>query len=186
MRSYAPYDRTLQSSQAGKKAERKTRTSTEWDIRIDAGPEYADRIVERLTESTGCATYVLVSGIEQPDKADITWGSKELHLHVCLVSEFELRRDQALAIIRGPIPEGEEYAVPRARKFTYAGWYLHHTKIDYKLVREPCIRFEYGTLPLDESTPEVKKKVQLMFKKFGSDDTAQREVNQAKFWMYLE
>jgi len=186
MRPYAPYDRNLQSSQAGKKKERKTRTHTEWDIRIDADKDYADRIVKRLEESTGSATYVLVSGVEQPDNASTNWGSKELHVHVCLVSGCELRRDQALALIRGPTPESQEYAVPRNNKFTYAGWYMHHTKIDWKLVSEPAIRFEYGQLPVDICDPDVKKKVQTMFKKFGSDSTASEEANKTKFWMYLE
>lgn len=186
MRSYAPYDAKKQGSDAGKKKERKNRMSSEWDIRIDCDQEYADRIVSRLRESTGCATYVLVSGIEQPDDANISYGSKDLHVHICLITEYLLRRDQALSLIRGPIPVTQEYAVPRNTRFTYAGWYLHHTKMDWKLVKEPAIRYEFGILPTDPTDTESKKKVQAMFKKFGRDDVAHEEANKKKFGIWLE
>ncbi len=185
MRSYAPYDRKKQGSDAGKKKERKVRSSTEWDIRIDVTTEYADEIVDRLRGGVGPATYVLVSGIEQPDNADVTWGSRGLHVHIALVSEYPLRRDQALALIRGPTPKTEEYAVPRNTKYTYAGWYLHHTKIDWKLVKEKTIRYEYGILPNDPTDEVTKKKIQTIFKKFGRDEPAHEELNKQKFINYL-
>jgi hypothetical protein len=186
MRPFTPYDRTKQSSQAGKKKERKTRLSTEWDIRIDCDQEYADRIVDSLKNSTGPASYLLVSGIEQPDNADITWGSKELHVHIALVSEYPLRRDQALSLIRGNVATTEEYAVPRNTKYTYAGWYLHHTKLDWKLVNEPAIRFEYGTLPEDATDIDTKGKVQRMFKKFGCGDDQHQALHRIKFIEWLD
>ncbi len=186
MRSYAPYDRTKQTSDAGKKKERKTRTSTEWDIRIDCDQEYADRIVHHLNDGVGPATYLLVSGIEQPDNADVTWGSKQLHVHVALVSEYALRRDQALSLVRGSTPTTEEYAVPRNTKYTYAGWYLHHTKLDCKLVKEPPIRFEHGELPKDAVDADTKIKVQRMFKKYGCDDETYKAAYKRKFIDWLD
>jgi hypothetical protein len=185
MRTFAPYDKTKQGSYEGKKKERKERLSDEWDVRIDCRADYADIIVENL-KFAGNLKYCLVSGIEQPDSAAIHWGSKDLHVHICLISEFNLRRDQALALCRGPTARGPEYAVPRNKKYTYAGWYIHHTKMDQKVLKEPAIRYESGLLPLDPVEPEVKKQIQRLFKKFGSDDSASEARNQAKFGQWLE
>lgn len=181
MRSYGKYAKQY----TGIKKERKERSSTEWDIRIDCTAPVADTIVETLKRGGPAINYVLVSGIEQPDNANIGWGSSELHVHIALVSEYPLRRDQALALCRGLLKVGEEYAVPRNRKFTYAGWYLHHTKIDWKVVSEPVIRYEYGTLPEDPSDDETKVKVQTMFKKFGGGESKHEEKNALKFLKWL-
>lgn len=186
MRSYTPYDRTKQSSQAGKKKERRERTSTEWDIRIDCDAAHADELVARLNEGVDIATYILVSGIEQPDDANITWGSKELHVHIALVVKNPITREQALKLIRGFPKRSEEYAVPRNQKFTYAGWYLHHTKMDSKLAKEPMIRYEYGTLPMDPDDMDTKIKVKRMFKKFGCDDESHQELHRIKFAQWLD
>lgn len=185
MRHYAPYDRTKQSDYAGKKKERKERTSTEWDIRIDTTNGLVGTIIDTLKNGGPAINYCLVSGVEQPDNADITWGSRELHVHIALVSEYPLRRDQALALCRGLMKSGEEYAVPRNRKFTYAGWYMHHTKIDYKLVTEPAVRYEFGDLPEDATDEETKTKVKAMFKKFGGGETSHEAANAIKFLKWL-
>jgi hypothetical protein len=58
--------------------------------------------------------------------------------------------------------------------------------MDQKVLKEPAIRYESGLLPLDPVEPEVKKQIQRLFKKFGSDDSASEARNQAKFGQWLE
>lgn len=169
--------------QSGHKKVVRERTSNEWDIRIDADNMYLEEIISNLKTQEDILTYALVSGLEQPDTA--SYGSKDIHTHLALVFKYNLRRDQVLAICRGNIKKTDEYAVPRNRKFTYAGWYMHHTKLDWKLVVEPAFRYEHGVLPADEQDDETKKKVQLMFKKFGGDDDGHAVANKCKFINYL-
>lgn len=184
MRNYAPYDRKKQSSQAGKKKERAERYSTEWDIRIDCDDSYCKEIIKNLTASSNLISYCLVSGLEQPD--EVKYGSKDVHVHIALILEYALRRDQVLGLCRGLQKRTEEYCTPRNRKYTYAGWYLHHTKLDWKLVKDVPIRYEYGTLPEDEPTEENKKNIQRLFKKFSMDDEMYQELNRIKFAEYLD
>lgn len=186
MRHYAPYDKTKQGSQKGKKKERKIRLAKEWDIRIDAKPMDANKIVACLKKNIEFLDYVLVSGVENPESAEVTWGSKEQHVHIALISKQSVSRDVALIYCRGFPKTTSEYAVPRNTKFTYAGWYMHHTKMDVKLVKEPALRFEHGTLPQDSIDEETSKKVRMMFKKFGSDSTASKDLNSIKFAAYLK
>lgn len=186
MRHYAPYDKTKQGSQKGKKKERVLRTAKEWDIRIDAKPMDANKIVATIKKNLDQITYVLVSGVENPESADVQWGSKEQHVHIALIAKDHISRDVALILCRGFPKTSSEYAVPRNTKFTYAGWYMHHTKMDMKLVKEPALRFEFGSLPEDPIDTETSKKVRMMFKKFGSDCTASKELNSIKFAAYLK
>jgi hypothetical protein len=58
--------------------------------------------------------------------------------------------------------------------------------MDVKLVKEPALRFEHGSLPEDPIDAETSKKVRMMFKKFGSDSTASKELNTIKFAAYLQ
>lgn len=183
MRTYAPYDRTKQRSKAGDKKKYAERYSTEWDVRIDCEHDYAEEIVSNLRNAK-IITYCLVSGIEQPD--EVKYGSKELHVHIAIVLEYALRRDQVLGLCRGLQKRTDEYCTPRNRKYTYAGWYLHHVKLDWKLVNEPPIRYEYGTLPDDEPTEDNKKNIKRLFKKFSMDDEVNQELNRIKFARYLE
>lgn len=185
MRHYAPYDKTKQRSQKGKKAERKVRLAKEWDIRIDCTPMHANKIVDHIKKNKEGIEYILVSGVEQPD-TEKNYGSKELHVHIALISSDEIDRDAALIKCRGYPKTTSEYAVPRNTKFTYSGWYMHHTKMDAKLVKEPALRFEFGTLPMDPINTDTCKKVKLMFKKFGCDSTASKELNSIKFAAYLK
>jgi hypothetical protein len=198
MRSYAPYDRTKQSSQSGKKKERAERYSNEWDVRIDCDGKYADEIVNNLKNATAVLEYGLVSGIEMPDKMECPhdgtgprggskhYGSQETHIHIALVFKYQLRRDQVLAHCRGLLKKTDEYAVPRNRKFVYAGWFMHHTKMDVKLVHEQSIKWEYGLLPLDGVDEDRKKMVVRMFNKFGKDTAQSEEENRKRFQLWLE
>jgi hypothetical protein len=186
MRHYAPYDKTKQKSQKGKKKERVIRLAKEWDIRIDAKPMDANKIVATIKKNLDQISYVLVSGVENPESAEVSWGSKEQHVHIALIAKDNISRDIALILCRGFPKTTSEYAVPRNTKFTYAGWYMHHTKTDLKLVKEPALRFEHGVLPQDLMDNETCKKVRLMFKKFGMDSTESKELNSIKFAAYLK
>lgn len=183
MRTYAPYDRTKQGSTAGKTKERRERTSTEWDIRIDCDVDYVEEIVKNLKASRHLITYALVSGLEQPD--EVKYGSKDIHAHIALVVEYGMRRDQVLALCRGHVKKTDEYCTPRNRKFTYAGWYLHHTKLDWKLVLEPPSRLELGVLPEDEVTENNCKEIARMLKKFGADEPGHEQILKIKFSKYI-
>lgn len=198
MRSYAPYDRTKQPSQAGKKKERQVREHHEWDIRIDCDAVYADEIVNNLKNSVHLLEYALVSGIEMPDKLEFGptfippprggaghYGSQERHVHIGLVFKYKLRRDQVLATCRGLEKKSDEYAVPRNSRFTYAGWFMHHTKIDQKVVNEKSIRYEHGLLPHDALDDATKKNVVRMFNKFGRGSTENEEENRTRFANWL-
>lgn len=185
VRSYAPYDKTKQRSQAGRKKFAKERTATEWDVRIDCDSTYADEIVENLKKATAILDYALVSGIEQADSEVLTGGSKNNHVHIALIFKYELRRDQVLATVRGLLKKPDEYCVPRNKKFTYAGWYMHHTKIDWKMVVEPPVRYEFGVLPEDDDSEYNVKAIRRLFLKFGCDDVSNQELLKLKFARYL-
>lgn len=186
VRSYAPYDRKKQSGDAGKKKERRERKSNEWDIRIDCTPEYAQVIQDNLLNSKHVVDYALVSGIEKADSEALTTGSKENHVHIALITRYDMRRDQALALCRGLRACTEEYAVPRNKKFTYAGWFMHHTKADYKLVQEPHLRLEFGVLPEDEDNEYNRAAIKRLFNKFGSDSLEQSSKNIVRFNKFLK
>lgn len=183
MRTYAPYDRKKQGSDAGKKKIRQDRHSTEWDIRIDCDDAYATEIVNNL-KNCSIISYCLVSGLEQPD--DVKYGSKDVHVHIAIILEYALRRDQVLGLCRGLQKRTDEYCVPRNRKYTYAGWYLHHTKLDWKIVKDAPIRYERGVLPEDDPTEENIVAIKRLFKKFSMDDQVYQELNRIKFAKYLD
>ena len=186
MRSYAPYDKTKKGHFNGKKKERKERTSDEWDVRIDCDKTYADEICTNLRNAEGMLVYALVSGLEQPDAADQSYGSRQIHCHIALIFKYHLRRDQVLAVCRGLVKKTEEYCTPRNKKFTYAGWYMHHAKLDWKLVKEPPVRLEIGVLPEDDSTEYNLASIKRLYKKFGCDDLSQSALLKSRFSKYLD
>ena len=185
VRSYAPYDKTKQGPRKSSAKDRKERQSNEWDVRIDVTPAYADEIQANLTASKDMIEYCLVSGIEKADSEVLTTGSKENHVHIAIIFKYALRKDQVLATCRGLIRKTDEYCVPRNKKFTYAGWYIHHTKIDWKLVLEPTVRMEFGVLPEDDDNDYNRTSIVRLFKKFGMDDTIQADITKIKFAKFL-
>nr|QTE03521.1 MAG: replication-associated protein [Motacilla cinerea CRESS-DNA-virus sp.] len=185
MRSFAPYDKTKQRSKAGDKKKYKERTSDEWDLRIDCTPQYADELVQNIKDARAIIKYALVSGIEQADKDVTAGGSANNHVHIGVIFEYELRRDQVLTTIRGLFKKTDEYCTPRNKKFTYAGWYMHHSKIDWKMVLEPAVRLELGVLPEDEHNEYNTKAIKRLFEKFGNADVVQRDINKERFAKYL-
>ena len=183
MRSYAPYDKTKAPGKRVTAKTRQVRTTTEWDLRIDCDVHTVARIISTIESCKEHLDYVLVSGVEQPDI--VHYGSKETHVHVALIAKQPIRRDQALAMCRGPFKATDEYAVPRNRKFTYAGWYLHHAKLDWKIVTEPPVRLEIGQLPDDEENDENKKAIKRMINKFANDDLKHASAMRERFNKYL-
>ena len=65
---------------------------------------------------------------------------------------------------------GDEYATPRNRKFTYAGWLAHHTKLVSKVDPDITLFYEYGTLPMDAYDEQTCWAVLKILKKFATPD----------------
>lgn len=160
--------------------EYRTRESTEWDVRVDC--------VEGITPETIRAqmqlrletlVYGLIGGLETPDATAITSSTEPLfsptaslqqHVHIALVFLSPVNRATALKMCR-ETKVGDEYATPRNKKFTYAGWLAHHTKLAFKVDPEaPKVFFEHGTLPMDSYDEETCWKVVKILKKFGTPD----------------
>ena len=178
MRSYAKnftFKKTVSYRQ------RQERVATEWDIRLDVSEALTvENILGFIKENLDDVGYVLVSGVERPDSKDDqdyvkkeNWVknpgmSDEHHVHVCLVLHVPINRAGALKLVRGQRKLGDEYAAPRNAKFSYAGWVIHHAKPSFKVLGEPMIRYEYGTLPMDPYTTEWAMKIDAILKKWGS------------------
>lgn len=191
MRSYA---KNFMYKQSATYKQRQERLATEWDIRVDVNDVLpVERVVSNIKERLDDILFVLVSGVERPDlptgtaestqagwRNDSGSGSNEHHVHVCLVLFTPCRRRDVLELVRGPRKLGDEYCTPRNPKFTYAGWVIHHGKPGFKIVGEPLVRFEHGTLPLDPVTTDTAVKVAAILKKWGTDGTRKR------FNMYTE
>ena len=174
--------------------ERQERMATEWDVRLDVSVALpVEDVLSRVQDSLDEMLYVLVSGVERPDLETGTeeslkagWrnncgsGSKEHHVHLCIVLLAPLKRNDVLKMLRGPRKLGDEYAAPRNPKFTYAGWVIHHGKPGFKLEGEPLVRFEHGTLPMDAITTDNAMKIRGLLRKWGTDE------NRKRFGVYTE
>lgn len=170
--------------------QRQARLATEWDIRLDVSDALTvENIIGFVKEQLDDIGYVLVSGVERPDLQKVEgpcninqnilqptnqYGSKEHHVHLCLVLFVPRQRGDVLKLVRGPRKLGDEYAAPRNPKFAYAGWVIHHSKPSYKLEGEPMIRYEHGTLPMDPFTTEWALKIDGLLRKWGSPMTKNR------------
>lgn len=179
MRTYAKnYKVNNASKPYVSRKEYRTRESTEWDVRVDCvngiTPEtIRSQMQVRLSE----LVYGLIGGLERPDSTTLTdgsIGSKEDHVHVALVFLTPVCRATALKMCR-ETKLGDEYATPRNKKFTYAGWLAHHTKLAFKVDPEaPKVFYEYGTLPMDSYDEETCWKVVKILKKFATPDIKNR------------
>ena len=174
MRTYAKnYKVNNASKPYVSRKEYRTRESTEWDVRVDCvhgiTPEtIRSQMQVRLPE----LVYGLIGGLERPDATTLTdgsIGSKEDHVHVALVFLVPVCRATALKMCR-ETKVGDEYATPRNRKFTYAGWLAHHTKVAFKVDPDSTLFYEYGTLPMDSYDEPTCWKVLKILKKFGNPD----------------
>lgn len=180
MRTYA---KNFQFKKTVTYKERQARVATEWDIRVDISDILTvENVISFIKEHLDDIGYVLVSGVELPDATvslpsstytgntpkGLTLGSSENHVHVCLVLYVPINRAGALKMVRGQRKLGDEYAAPRNAKFSYAGWVIHHSKPSFKVLGEPLIRYEHGTLPMDPYTTEWALKIDAILKKWGS------------------
>ena len=160
------------------------REATEWDIRVDINELLtADVIISNIKERLDELQYVLVSGVERPDKFSspdgakgkpIPSGSTEHHVHMCVVLHKPGKRGDVLQLVRGTRKLGDEYCAPRNPRFAYAGWIIHHGKPGFKIDGEPLIRFEYGTLPMDPFTEESAIKIKSLLKKWSTPEMEAR------------
>lgn len=166
--------------------QRQERLATEWDIRIDITSDLTPQIlVENIKNCKDEWTFALVSGVELPDLQPTQgcategqvgpwtgganqYGSKDKHVHIALVLLLPHKRADVLRMVRGPRKLGDEYAMPRNSKFTYAGWVIHHAKPSYKVEGEQDIIYECGDLPMDAFTTDNALAVERMLKKWGS------------------
>lgn len=185
MRTYAKnYKVNNASKPYVSRKEYRTRESTEWDVRVDCvngitPATIRDQMQMRLPD----LVYGLIGALERPDGANpqytapngevvsLTGGtvSKQEHVHVALVFLTPVCRATALKMCRES-KVGDEYATPRNKRFTYAGWLAHHTKIASKVDPESTLFYEHGTLPMDSYDEDTCWKVAKILKKFATPD----------------
>lgn len=141
-------------------ADYKNREDTEWDVRLDLiGGLTSAKILEHCVAHKDKFAYCLIGGEERPDHLPSLMpqaqaykpGSTEDHVHLAVILQRPAKRADVLQLLRGPrsMGPGSEYAVPRNRKFVYAGWIAHHTKLVMKLDPERLKLYEHGDLPMD-------------------------------------
>lgn len=179
MRTYAKNYKVNNASKPYiSRKEYRTRESTEWDVRVDCVNGITpETIRSQMQVRLSDLVYGLIGGLERPDSVTLTdgsIGSKEDHVHVALVFLTPVCRATALKMCRES-KVGDEYATPRNKKFTYAGWLAHHTKLAFKVDPEaPKVFFEVGTLPMDSYDEETCWKVVKILKKFATPDIKNR------------
>ncbi len=189
MRTYAKnYKVNNASKPYVSRKEYRTRESTEWDVRVDCvngvtPTTIRDQMQLRLPE----LAYGLIGGLERPDGdnpaytapngdvVSLTGGtvSKQEHVHVALVFLTPVCRATALKMCRES-KVGDEYATPRNKRFTYAGWLAHHTKLASKVDPESTLFYEHGTLPMDSYDEDTCWKVAKILRKFATPDVKLR------------
>ena len=186
MRSYSNKIPSANSSYQ-RRVERQVREDTEWDLRMDVTNGLsAEDIVTFIKSHLDDFVYVMVSGVETPDVRRLcganTMASSTLHVHIGIVVKKKINRAQAFDLIRPAgsyTPSGSTYAAPRSRKQPYAGWVYHHSKMIFrgeacKLDGEPELRYEHGTLPMDEWDNNTISIIHYRRKSFGTIKTKLR------------
>ena len=191
MRTYAKnYKANNASKPYVSRKEYRTRESTEWDVRVDCVEGITpDTIRAQMQLRLETLVYGLIGGLETPDSTAITsaaepsfspTASLQQHVHIALVFLHPVCRATALKMCR-ETKVGDEYATPRNKRFTYAGWLAHHTKAAFKVDPDaPKIVYEHGTLPMDSYDEDTCWKVAKILKKFATPDI------KARFSSYYE
>lgn len=178
-KNYSSYPRTVPYLTD---KQRRERVSTEWDIRIDMNDEVTPQSIrDALLLDLPGLEYALIGGVEVPDISrpndpiDYTKGAaKEDHVHIALIFQEPVNRERALRACREE-KLTDEYAVPRNRRYTYAGWLAHHAKASFKkFPSEPFIFFEHGELPEDSTDEATCWQVAKILKKFGTKEIKSR------------
>lgn len=162
------------------------REATEWDVRLDVSETFkASNVLEHAVAHQDKFTYCLIGDVEKPDDIQAIDasgttnpakpGSLETHVHVAIIMAKPSTREAVLQLLRGPHKRGDEYAVPRNQRFTYAGWVMHHTKPTFKInPLGPFVLYETGDLPEDAFDEKTCWAVVRMMKKFGNPDMKKR------------
>lgn len=179
-KNYKAFPRTVTRPSARDIA---TRQATEWDVRLDVNEGFTSaHVLEHAVAHQDKFTYCLIGDVERPDDQAIhpgntkpSQGSTQDHVHIAIILVKPSTRGEVLQLLRGPRKRGDEYAVPRNLKYTYAGWVMHHTKQAYKINPDgPLVLYENGDLPMDAYTPDKCWAVVRMMKKFGNDVMKER------------
>lgn len=178
MRNYAKnYDAHPRTKPFITKRERGERLDTEWDIRIDLNDVITPQSIrDSIMEDLLGLEYALISGVEVPDVHPLpdATTSKEDHVHIALIFDIPVNRERALRACRDT-KLTDEYAVPRNRRYTYAGWLAHHAKSSFKKFDDqPTILFEHGELPEDATDEATCWQVAKILKKFGTKEVKAR------------
>lgn len=166
--------------QTGKRELYRTRTSNEWDLSFNMPPDglyIAQSIVTTIQDfidkHPGLVTYALVSGIELGANRDSETTLDAHHVHCALVTTEHMTKDQALRCFELDEVHAhnrfKRYAAPRSGEWPYIGWKLHHIKVDTKIDPTSLVLFEHGTLPTDDQSPGMTKKIAIMKRRFAND-----------------
>lgn len=181
-----------QRDQTGLREHYRQRTSKEWDISFNMPIDFLtmpDTLIATINvyiqDNPGVVSYALIGGIEVGTNDRSTTTKDEHHVHCALVITKEMTKEHALRVFQ--LPEVHDhnkhkrYAVPRDNKWSYVGWRLHHTKTDTKIDQSRSVLYEYGTLPTDLDTPDIKKQVYLANRKWNNEFVAPiKKVKQLK------
>ena len=128
----------------------------EWDARFNVPTdEDLHSLINAVTAeaNAGKFKYALVGGVEigqRPYQNDYLIR----HVHVALVYNNRVSKSAILKNLAIKTGNGY-YLVPRNRSYPYSGWKTHHTKAETKVNADHQL-YEYGTLPEDKVSPEVR------------------------------
>lgn len=120
----------------------------QWDARFNIkSQDNLDQIVDNVKSlaDQGKLKYALIGGVEigtRPNQEDY---QKE-HIHCAFIFHNRISKN---SIVKHLELEDSYYLVPRNRKYPYAGWKKHHTKLFSKKDPESLELYEYGQIPMD-------------------------------------
>ncbi|KAE9283901.1 hypothetical protein PF001_g22640 [Phytophthora fragariae] len=145
------------------------RADTEWDLRVDVHDKFTpDQLATHLGMHITLIKFAMISGVEEPDNTinsgiNMHWGNEQQptsasnhnHVHVCLVLEEELCRNDVIRMVLNmepkDVPKGQVYCKPRYRAWSYGGWVSHHCKDLTKIspTATNCT-WQYGSVPRED------------------------------------
>lgn len=171
-------------SGAQQRKQQTARIGKEWDVRVTLTDTYTTGDVSKcVQDAKRSLLWCLVGGAERGHSKqearegvpisfdeDGTAVFDHDHHHLCLVFYQDHTYDQVLSMLHKKRGEGI-YAVVRNPVYTYAGWKIHATKPQTKIVETERVVTEFGTMPIDEDTDENRGKILYMVKKYGDDET---------------
>ena len=163
------YGKNWKNNTPSSARDRAIRTDVEWDVRIDITDAFTlDDLMKNVGTILPDTDYIFISGVERPGSRK--YDSKQNHVHIAVIFITPRKRFDVLKAFMGYADKTDQYAVPRNRRWTYAGWIIHHMKTQEK-VDGVSIHFEKGVLPLDPFTEKTAKEVKNRLKAFGCDES---------------